>query len=272
MVELKEKTVEELRKMASKKKIEGRSKMNKAQLVRALKKTSSEKKTMKRRKMKGGALTEEQIQNLLANPQGYLFQKNDGEPPEGRILQMDRSLFFLNFKVENGPTDPYSYLIDDLYIEPNGEGQLPILRVLPHVLYNNNDNYNNNNNNYHDPHGYGLQPYYRSPVYHAPVAQAVLSNRVNINTPNPVGVSTHNDGECAICMAGTRYHKANGTPFNELTDNPSNKIPYTNTERRAMLRKLRPCGHVFHRDCISSVANGPAQQRVCPLCRTPFRA
>ena len=38
MVQLKEKTVEELRKMASKKKIEGRSKMNKAQLVRALSK------------------------------------------------------------------------------------------------------------------------------------------------------------------------------------------------------------------------------------------
>ena len=48
MVELKEKTVEELRKMASRKKIEGRSKMNKAQLVRALKKTTSTKKTMKR--------------------------------------------------------------------------------------------------------------------------------------------------------------------------------------------------------------------------------
>ncbi len=43
MVELNDKTVEELRKMASKKKIEGRSKMNKADLVRALKK-----------KMKGG--------------------------------------------------------------------------------------------------------------------------------------------------------------------------------------------------------------------------
>jgi hypothetical protein len=40
MVELKDKTVEELRKMASRKKIEGRSKMNKAQLVRALKKCS----------------------------------------------------------------------------------------------------------------------------------------------------------------------------------------------------------------------------------------
>ncbi len=48
MVELKDKTVEELRKMASKKKIEGRSKMNKAELVRALKKKTSTK------KMKGG--------------------------------------------------------------------------------------------------------------------------------------------------------------------------------------------------------------------------
>ncbi len=61
MVELKDKTVEELRKMASKKKIEGRSKMNKAELVRALKKKTSTKKTMKRRKMKGGALTDEEI-------------------------------------------------------------------------------------------------------------------------------------------------------------------------------------------------------------------
>ncbi len=53
MIELKEKTVEELRKMASKKKIEGRSKMNKAQLVRALQKKSSSKKII-RKKMKGG--------------------------------------------------------------------------------------------------------------------------------------------------------------------------------------------------------------------------
>ena len=52
MVELKEKTVKELRKMASKKKIEGRSKMNKTQLVRALQKKSLPKK----RKMKGGVV------------------------------------------------------------------------------------------------------------------------------------------------------------------------------------------------------------------------
>ncbi len=55
MVELKEKTVEELRKMASKKKIEGRSKMNKAQLVRALQKKSLSKKII-RKKMKGGVV------------------------------------------------------------------------------------------------------------------------------------------------------------------------------------------------------------------------
>ena len=41
MTELKDKTVEELRKMASRKKIEGRSKMNKAELIRALKKKST---------------------------------------------------------------------------------------------------------------------------------------------------------------------------------------------------------------------------------------
>ncbi len=61
MVELKEKTVEELRKMASRKKIEGRSKMNKAQLVSALKKCT----TTKKRKMKGGRLSDDQL-NMLA--------------------------------------------------------------------------------------------------------------------------------------------------------------------------------------------------------------
>ncbi len=52
-----EKTVEELRKMASKKKIEGRSKMNKAQLIRALSKS---------KKKVGGALSESDI-DLLVN-------------------------------------------------------------------------------------------------------------------------------------------------------------------------------------------------------------
>ncbi len=50
----KDKTLEELRKMASRKKIEGRSKMNKSELIRALKKKSTTKKTTKRKKMRGG--------------------------------------------------------------------------------------------------------------------------------------------------------------------------------------------------------------------------
>ncbi len=55
MVQLTEKSVEELRKMASKKKIKGRSKMNKTQLVRAL---------SKKKKMMGGALTDDEINSL----------------------------------------------------------------------------------------------------------------------------------------------------------------------------------------------------------------
>lgn len=63
MVQLKEKTVEELRKMASKKKIEGRSKMNKAQLIRALS------------KIKGGACMSQN--NTLFNP-SVLTQRHPG--------------------------------------------------------------------------------------------------------------------------------------------------------------------------------------------------
>ncbi len=60
MAQLKEKTLEELKKMASKKKIEGRSKMNKAQLIRALSKCTS-----KSKKMVGGALSDQEIQDLV---------------------------------------------------------------------------------------------------------------------------------------------------------------------------------------------------------------
>ncbi len=92
MVELNDKTVEELRKMASRKKIEGRSKMNKAQLVRALKKCSLTKKTVKRRKMKGGALTDEEF--------FYLVNRNytDEDP---------NPLYFSGYNVEKyGRADP----------------------------------------------------------------------------------------------------------------------------------------------------------------------
>jgi hypothetical protein len=80
MVELKEKTVEELRKMASRKKIEGRSKMNKSELVKALKKKTSTKKTIKRRKMRGGALTIDEIRDVLSHPQNYLFKFDQYQP------------------------------------------------------------------------------------------------------------------------------------------------------------------------------------------------
>lgn len=98
MVELKDKTVEELRKMASRKKIEGRSKMNKAELVRALKKKSTTKKTMKRRKMRGGDLTEEQIdmlvaRNYITNPMTVITLNADGtiRPKQKQIARIFRN-------------------------------------------------------------------------------------------------------------------------------------------------------------------------------------
>ncbi len=69
MVELKNKTVEELRKMASRKKIEGRSKMNKSELIRALKKKSTTKKPTKRRKMRGGVL----VNGVNYSPERFNF-------------------------------------------------------------------------------------------------------------------------------------------------------------------------------------------------------
>ena len=57
MVQLTEKSVEDLRKMASKKKIKGRSKMNKTQLIDAL---------SKKKKMIGGGLTNDEIDLLTA--------------------------------------------------------------------------------------------------------------------------------------------------------------------------------------------------------------
>ncbi len=256
MVELKEKTVEELRKMASRKKIEGRSKMNKAELIKALKKTSSSKKTMKRRIMRGGALTEEQIQMLVnrdytENPMFIRYMNRNGDlGPEIRIQRVVRGTGYNTHMIGvyeegnnlNGPiskTTTNWFTIDGDTLICDGYTEIR-----------------------------GRAPPSPPRRYSAPV----LSNRVNINATNPVGVSTHNDGKCSLCLESTRYHKANGTPFNEAIDVPSNKIEYTNDERKAMLRKLRPCGHVFHRNCIDIVARGPVQQRVCPLCRKPFIA
>eukprot|EP00918_Siedleckia_nematoides_P038416 GHVU01083507.1.p1 GENE.GHVU01083507.1~~GHVU01083507.1.p1 ORF type:complete len:246 (+),score=36.85 GHVU01083507.1:3-740(+) len=33
-----------------------------------------------------------------------------------------------------------------------------------------------------------------------------------------------------------------------------------------------PCGHVFHRPCLSRLQPGIAGRKVCPVCRTPFNA
>ncbi len=74
MVQLEKKSLEELRKMASKKKIGGRSKMNKTQLVRAL----SNKKLMR-----GGFLDDAQItmlenRDFLNNPIGLVMMDKFG--------------------------------------------------------------------------------------------------------------------------------------------------------------------------------------------------
>lgn len=80
MVQLKEKTLEELKKMASKKKIEGRSKMNKAQLVRALSKS---------KKMTGGALTDEQINMLEHRNLSTTPMKLDYHGDQGDIIRIE---------------------------------------------------------------------------------------------------------------------------------------------------------------------------------------
>ncbi len=96
-----EKTVEELRKMASKKKIEGRSKMNKAALVRALKKSS------KSKKMKGGEITRQQFdelqsRNLKLNPI-YYFEDQDFNPTRSR-----QNLHGWIYEIKPDPITPYN--------------------------------------------------------------------------------------------------------------------------------------------------------------------
>jgi hypothetical protein len=67
-----------------------------------------------------------------------------------------------------------------------------------------------------------------------------------------LGISTHNDGECAICMEGT------GTLGN------------VSNARKANIVKLRPCGHIFHRACLAEAISGTCP-KICPLCRREFR-
>ncbi len=174
MSELKEKTLESLKKMASKNKIEGRSLMNKSQLIRALsklspkkssrktskkssrkgsKKTSrkrsmkggkrrskkSSKKTSKRSKkivMKGGALTEDQInalvnRNYIESPMILVSRRENGTfaPERSPIVNIQRAndinFLRMTLRLING-TD----VTDDCRIsrlDLIGEGQNQIL-------------------------------------------------------------------------------------------------------------------------------------------------
>jgi hypothetical protein len=138
MVDLKDKTVEELRKMASRKKIEGRSKMNKAELVRALKKKSTTKKTMKRRKMKGGALTEEQINMLVArnyqtNPLSINFVSGSVSPivrVERMIGGMIRVWYIDGFGTQSGFGVPSEIFSENFNLVTNEDG-VPMLKQIP---------------------------------------------------------------------------------------------------------------------------------------------
>ena len=123
MVELKDKTVEELRKMASKKKIEGRSKMNKAALVRALKNKSPTKKTMKSRKMRGGALTEEEIQDIIRNPQRYIFNIHSPvQLSEGSVSDIGDSLLIYYVDLNSQSYSTKKCLKSNLFVS-NKHGQ-----------------------------------------------------------------------------------------------------------------------------------------------------
>ncbi len=339
MVDLKNKTVEELRKMASKKKIEGRSKMNKAELVKALKK-----KITKRKKMRGGYLTTSQLENLLRTPQSFLLQRDTNSPPINIISTFRGQNPNIYFELSDGThfscsisnlqyidpsagagglsvieciendigvydemteeqinsmlTNPQGYLFnndtfypfprinlarrvnlrgvfciiftlegyEDQYIcqenrldykEANGEDELPVIRYNPTFQNNlpslngvngplghNINNYGNGENNYSNNNN-GNAPYVPKAL--------VVSNLVNINMPTN---KTFNEGKCALCLESTIYN----------IDDPSKK--YTNAERKVLLKKLSECGHVFHKECLESM---PLNKRKCPLCRKLFR-
>ncbi len=127
MVELKEKTVEELRKMASRKKIEGRSKMNKAQLVRALQKCT----TIKKRKMKGGALTEVQVADIIQNPQNYRFKYLHS--PEKTIVNIreERDYLVISYQRNRDHISPETAFIKStLRIMGHIEGEPDIIQYV----------------------------------------------------------------------------------------------------------------------------------------------
>ncbi len=109
---LKEKTYEELRKLASKKKIEGRSKMNKKELVKAiLKKTS-----IKRKIMKGGSMpfTSDIVEKIISGEIRPKYIIYDGEKEE--ILNIEFNDGFFIFETSDTTIyfpNEFFYLEDD---------------------------------------------------------------------------------------------------------------------------------------------------------------
>ncbi len=209
------------------------SKKSRSTFFGGKKKKSTTKKTTKRRKMRGGALSQEQIDMLVArNYQTNPLNIDFGPDGINQILRVDRMTGYNVGKIRVTYNTPYGQAglgtsPETFNLVMNETGEPILLRVIPIEV------------------GPVVAP--------APAPAPVQSNRVNINAPNPPGISTHNDGECAICMEGT------GTPGN------------VSNARKANLVKIRPCGHIFHRNCLEPVATGPAHRRICPLCRAPFR-
>ncbi len=174
MVELKDKTVEELRKMASRKKIEGRSKMNKSELVRALKKkTTSTKKTLKRRKMKGGVYNFQRYldveEHVIAGTYvGIInisfrnelddintFEQLIAHHTPKRILLMNRNGNIINITVQtvgNEGGDRHIGISQNIYYRQNG-GNYIIINFDPllwGIANNNNNSMNWYRNKLHD--------------------------------------------------------------------------------------------------------------------------
>ncbi len=134
MVQLTEKSVEELRKMASKKKIKGRSKMNKAQLVRAL---------SKKKKMIGGALTDDEINSLTTrdyttHPLFIIstFGINHFNRQHRQIRSM--KIVRLNRYIDIHPLNPLGFDNNmlEIEIEPNVNNTAPRTRQ---IVYKNSE-------------------------------------------------------------------------------------------------------------------------------------
>jgi hypothetical protein len=127
-----EKTVEELKKMASKKKIEGRSKMNKAALVRALKKSS------KSKKMRGGNnvfsgqdLESLKNRDLKKNPLFYFESLDFGTGPPRQFI----AGWVSNIK-NNGPNDVIITLVNGQQLNISVGSDISLLKTQSFISRN----------------------------------------------------------------------------------------------------------------------------------------